>query len=69
MLVSRFNIENAELKGVISRREEELRNIKNQLLQCERSLKDRDDWLTYKRSLCDATKKKNAVISNDILLD
>jgi hypothetical protein len=37
-------------------------------LQCERALKDRENWQTYKRSLCDSTKKKNTT-SNDVLLD
>jgi hypothetical protein len=55
------------LKAIVSRKEEELTSIKNQLFHCEKALKDRDDWMTYRRSLCDATKKKDIAVGNALL--
>jgi hypothetical protein len=55
------------LKSVICHKEEELTSIKNQLFHCEKALKDRDDWMTYRRSLCDSTKKKEMAVGNALL--
>lgn len=51
----------------MSRKDEELASVKNQLFCCEKALKDRDDWMTYRRSLCDSTKKKDILAANALL--